>query len=113
MVLEGLNGIRINVYSTHGKPGPALERVAGLKTMLQEENWEPIVQVKEDAENVQIFVKADGQGVQGMIVMAVNGEEAVFINILGQFDPDRLGEVVGKFDIDVDVGQTDQQVQQK
>lgn len=102
-MLKGLEGVRVNIYSTEGQVTPALEHVASVKSMLQGQKWEPIVQVNEDDEQVQIFMKADGKGMQGLTVMVVNPEEAVFVNILGSIDPDQLGKVMKQFDVDVDV----------
>ena len=102
-LMGGLKGVRINIYSTEGQVAPAMEQLNHVKNLLQGENWEPIVQVNEADENVQIFMKADGEGMQGLTVMAVDKDEAVFLNILGSIDPDKLGEVMGQFDVDVDV----------
>ncbi len=102
-LMEGLKGVRINIYSTEGQVAPAMEQLNNVKSMLTGQNWEPIVQVNEEDENVQIFMKADGEGMQGLTVMAVNAEEAVFLNILGAIDPDKIGEVMDKFDVDMDV----------
>ena len=38
------------------------------------QNWEPIIQVNEDRQNVQVFIKANGEGVQGLTVMAVDAD---------------------------------------
>jgi hypothetical protein len=102
-MLSGLEGVRINVYSTEGQTAPALEQVNNVKAMLKAADWEPIVQVNEDGEQVQIFMKADGEGMQGLTVMAVDDEEAVFVNLLGAIDPQNLSEIMNKFDVDVDV----------
>ena len=104
-LMKGLEGVRISIYSTGGKVAPAMEHLTQVKTMLQGQNWEPIVQVNEQGEQVQIFMKADGEGMQGLTVMAVNGEEAVFLNILGSIDPDQLGKVMEQFDVDVGINQ--------
>jgi hypothetical protein len=48
-------------------------------------------------------MKADGEGMQGLTVMAVDANEAVFLNILGSIDPNKLGEVMDQFDVDMDV----------
>ncbi len=101
-IMKGLEGVRINIYSTEGQVAPALEQVEEVKGMLRAQNWEPIVQVKEADEQVQIFMKADGEGMQGLTVMAVDSEEAVFLNILGSIDPDKLGAVMENFDVDLD-----------
>ena len=102
-LMEGLEGVRINIYETDGEVAPAMDQLQDVKNMLSEQNWEPIVQVNEDGENVQIFMKADGEGMQGLTVMAVNAEEAVFLNILGSIDPEKIGEVMNQFDVDMDV----------
>jgi len=102
-LMEGLKGVRINIYSTEGQTAPAMEQLQNVKSMLNAQNWEPIVQVNEEGENVQIFMKADGEGMQGLIVMAVDANEAVFLNILGSIDPDKLGQVMDKFDVDMDI----------
>ncbi len=105
MLFKHLKGVRINVYSTNGQLEPALEQLTKVKNILSEKNWEPIVQVKESDEEVQIFMKTDGEGIQGLVVMAVDKDEAVFINILGMIDPSQLSEVMDQFDIDTDLGE--------
>jgi hypothetical protein len=102
-LMEGLEGVRISIWSTEGQVDPAMDQVKDVRAMLKAQNWEPIVQVNEQDEQVQIFMKADGEGMQGLTVMAVNAEEAVFLNILGAIDPDKLGEVMEQFDVDMDV----------
>lgn len=102
-IMKGLEGVRISIYSTGGEVAPALEHLTQVRNMLQDQNWEPIVQVNEGEEQVQIFMKADGEGMQGLTVMAVDGEEAVFLNILGSIDPDNLSKVMDQFDVDVDM----------
>ena len=100
-VLEGLEGVRINVYSTGGEVAPAIDQLQNAKNMLSNQNWEPIIQVNEDRQNVQVFIKADGEGVQGLTVMAVDADDAVFVNILGSIDPENLGAIMDQFDVDL------------
>jgi hypothetical protein len=102
-ILRNLEGVRINVYEVGGETAPAMEHLREIKGLLKAQNWEPIVQVNEDDEQVQIFVKLDGEVMQGLTVMAVDGEEAVFLNILGMIDPDKLSAVMDQFDVNVDV----------
>ena len=40
--------------------------------------------------------------VEGLTLMAVDGEEAVFINVIGNINPRDLGKVASSFDVDVD-----------
>ena len=102
-LLSGLQGVRINVYSTEGQTEPAMSQIKRVKDMLKASDWEPIVQVNEDGEQVQIFMKVDGEGMQGLTIMAVDSEEAVFLNILGAIDPTKVSQVMDNFGVDVDV----------
>lgn len=101
-LMNNLKGVRINVYSTEGQPDAALTQVNTVKGLLQAESWEPIVQVNDEGEQAQIFIKVKGDKMEGLTVMAVDDEEAVFVNIIGQLNPEQLGGVMDNFDIDID-----------
>ena len=106
-LMSNLDGVRVNVYDTAGTMTPALEQIASVRKVLQKDNWQPVVQVKEADEEVQIFMKADAAGMQGLTVMTVNEEEAVFINILGEIDPEQLDAVMDN--LNINVGSHDQE----
>lgn len=103
-MMRDLQGVRINVYDTGGNTAPALEQMNQARAALQASDWQPFVQVKEQGEDVQMFTKIAGDKMQGMAIMVVNAEEAVFLNILGEIDPAHVGRVVEKLDVGVDVG---------
>ena len=54
-----------------------------------------ILQFAEDA--------AGSELIHGLAIMAVDGHEAVFINILGEISPDELSMVMNGIDLDLDV----------
>ena len=101
-LLNSLKGVRVHIYSTDGDASAALDKVNSVKSMLKDGNWESIVQVNEDDEQVHIFVKMDGDKMNGLTLMAVDDEEAVFVNIIGRLDPAQLSEVMDNFDIDIE-----------
>jgi len=102
-LMRDLEGVRVNIYNTAGNTQPALAQMNQAKAALQAEQWMPIVQVKEDGEDVQMFSKIEGDLMQGMAIMVVNQEEAVFLNILGSIDPAQVGSVMKQLHVDVDV----------
>lgn len=108
-MMQGLEGVRINIYDTAGNTEPALKQMNEAKAVLQAKQWQPIIQVKEEGEDVQMFSRLDGDVMQGMAIMVVNAEEAVFLNILGNIDPAQVGKVMEQLnmgvDVDVDVEQ--------
>lgn len=101
-IFNKLKGVRVSVYATGGDSGAALDQVSRVKDLLTASDWQPIVQVNEDGEQVQIFMKMDGDKMNGLTLMAVDDEEAVFINVIGQLDPNELAAVMDNFDVDIE-----------
>lgn len=101
-IFETLKGVRVNVYELNGDAGPALDQMDLVIDDLKRDNWAPVVRVNDEDEHVQIFMKLNGSTIEGLTLMAVgDDDEAVFINVIGNLDPDKLAKVTDKFDIDL------------
>lgn len=101
-IFSKLKGVRVSVYATGGDSAAALDQVSRVKESLSALQWSPVVQVNEEGEQVQIFMKMNGEVMDGLTLMAVDGKEAVFINVIGQLDPEELGQLMGRFDVDLE-----------
>lgn len=101
--LRSLESVRVNVYSTAGNTRPAAERMNEVSKTLAKLDWEPIVHVREPDEQVDIYVNHGENRIHGVTVMAVDAEEAVFINILGDINPSKLAALMEQIDVDVDL----------
>ncbi|MBT8071927.1 MAG: DUF4252 domain-containing protein [Xanthomonadales bacterium] len=102
-MISKLKGIRVQIYGLDENIDAARSQFSQVKGDLKSSGWEPIVQVNEDDEQVLVYMKAEGGNMEGMTVMVVDNEEAVFVNIIGQLNPEELGRVMDSFDVDVDV----------
>lgn len=107
-LISKLKGIRVQIYGTDtaGETvnlDAAMSRFNEVKGHLKSNGWEPIVSINEDDERVLVYMKMDQGHMEGMTVMVVDDEEAVFVNIIGQLNPAELGRVMKSFDVDVDV----------
>jgi hypothetical protein len=100
-MLKRLNGVRVNVYETSEIADGALEYVKNISSGLASRGWESVVTVNSDDEQVRIFMKINGDVIDGITVMAVEDTEAVFVNVIGNINPEELGKVMDKFDIDL------------
>ena len=108
-LMQDLEGVRINIYDTGGNQAPALEQMGEARAALEAKQWQPFVQVQEEDEHIQMFTKVEGEKMQGMAIMVVNEQEAVFLNILGEIDPAQVGRVVDQLNVGVDVDGEDEQ----
>jgi len=102
-LISKLKGIRVQIYNTADKMDAALEQFGKTKKHLKTTGWEPIVQVNEDDEKVLVYTKMVDGNMEGMTVMVVDDEEAVFVNVIGHLNPAELGKVMDKFDVHVDL----------
>ncbi|MEM7363783.1 MAG: DUF4252 domain-containing protein [Pseudomonadota bacterium] len=109
-LLRELEGVHINVYDTGGEMEPAMAHLDEVKSSLVASGWEPIVQVREDGERMMVYIRlayterSGGEieeSVEGLTVVGLSDDEAVFINIVGNIRPDRLGDVMEQFDMDM------------
>ena len=64
--------------------------------------WESVVSVNSADEQVRIFMMINGDRVEGITVMAVEETEAVFVNVIGDLNPEELERVMDNFDVDLD-----------
>ena len=102
-LISKLKGIRVQIFAMDEDMSAAMDQFSTTKSNLKSSGWEPIVQVNEDDEQVLVYMKMDGGNMEGMTVMVVDGEEAVFVNIIGQLNPSELAKVMDSFDVDVDL----------
>lgn len=102
-LLNSLESVRVQVYDTSGETAPAAARLRDAGDRLRETAWENIVRVREDGELVDIYVKQDAGRIQGMTVMAVDREESVFINVVGDIRPSQLQRLVDGMRLDMDL----------
>jgi hypothetical protein len=102
-MISKLKGIRVQIYALDENTGAALDQFSETKSSLKSSGWEPIVQVNEDDEQVLVYMKMANGNMEGMTVMVVDEEEAVFVNVIGQLNPAELAQVMDKFDVDVDL----------
>ncbi len=102
-LISKLKGIRVMIYETDENTDAAKRQFAEVKSTLKSSGWEPIVQVNDDDEQVMIYMKMKGENMEGITVMVVDEDEAVFINVIGQLNPAELGKVMKALDVDVDL----------
>jgi hypothetical protein len=102
-MISKLKGIRVQIYTLDEDIGAAKDQFSQTKGDLKSSGWEPIVQINEEDEQVLVYMKTVKGNMEGMTVMVVDEEEAVFVNVIGQLNPAELGRVMDTFDVDVDL----------
>ncbi len=100
-MLLKLKQIRVQTYAIQPDKLEAVEKKTDeVARRLEGQGWSPMVKVRKTKEGEQTFVymKLLNNRIQGMVVMNVSpSEEASFINIVGEIDPEQIGQLSHQF----------------
>jgi hypothetical protein len=106
-ILSNLEFIKVRVYDLKGKVDKANATIDRVSKTLRSEKWETLVTVNNNEENqkVRIFSKSQDDVIEGIVVMVVSPEkeagEAIFINIVGEIDPNKIATITDTLNIDI------------
>lgn len=101
-LIGGIKGIYVRSLK-FDKPGMySTADVDKIRAMLKGPEWAKIVNVeskRHDGDNVGIFIKTDGNQMQGLVVLSFEPEELTVVNIVGVIDPAQVRALGGQFGI--------------
>ncbi|MEO7599213.1 MAG: DUF4252 domain-containing protein [Opitutus sp.] len=105
-LIRAIKHVRVNVVGFNEKTREeTTQRVEGVRHELSAQGWTEMVTVKQagDAENVAIFVKmAENDSIEGLVVTVIdtNKKEVVFVNLVGNINPEQLATIGKRLNID-------------
>ncbi|MBC8002706.1 MAG: DUF4252 domain-containing protein [Opitutaceae bacterium] len=101
-VLGGLKEVRVNVIGVNEENRTDLEsRVKAIRAQLDTQGWERVVTAQKGSDDVGVYVKTRGSdAVQGVVVMVMEKKQAVFVNVVGDLKPEKLGMIGDWFNIE-------------
>jgi len=103
-LLRGIKQVRVNVVGLDDNNRETVEKkMQAVRGELESRGWSPVVTVRDhDEQNVNVFIKTGANDmIEGLVVTVMdNNREAVFVNIVGQINPDQIAEIANRFDIE-------------
>ena len=97
-LLRGLESVHLSVVSLDdANREAALDRIASLRTGLDAHGWDRVVTVRQNQEDVQVFLKTRGEeAIEGVVVTVIERDrEAILVNIVGDLRPEKIA-VIGE-----------------
>ena len=95
-VLGGMQGLRLMVFEDLSDTRQLASEIQTAVDELIDSGWSRAVQVREDGEQVDLFMIESGQFVTGMVLMIrESSDTAVLANIHGEMDAVLVGRLVG------------------
>ena len=101
-VLNNLLYVRVErYYLPRDKRKTVQNKNSELAKNLDKNGWERIVRVRENRDDVYIYLKPDKKKIVGIVVMAIEGsKDVLFANIVGDIDPEQIGRIGSRWDLD-------------
>jgi len=94
-VLGGIQGLRLMVFEDLGNTAGLENAIDMAVDQLLGGGWSQALQVNEDDEQVDLYMRESGQFVTGMVLMVrESGDSVVLANIHGEMDPVLVGRIV-------------------
>ena len=91
-LIKMLTGVYVRGYDSDAASFDAMLR--HYEDKLKKEKWEVIAKVKEKDETVQVCMLINQDTIRGIFVMAAEPTQTILVNIVGQIDPERIGELL-------------------
>lgn len=89
-LLKDVDGVRISIYKVEKNDDMFKQKMAQTRASLNQDGWHPVVLVneKDESETTSIYMKSDGDTIDGLVVLKLSDEEATFVNVIGDIHPD-------------------------
>jgi hypothetical protein len=103
-LLSKLKAIQVRGYPlSQGRFRDVERRTGELAKRLQGMGWETVARVRESEKRVDVYLKEQNGRIAGLVVMVLepgSKDGSVFVNIVGEIDPEQIGRIGSKFSID-------------
>ena len=102
-LLNKLKAIQVRGYPLSWSQYETIERqTSTLAKRLETQGWDTGARVRERDERTDVYMKVHGGNIAGLAVLVLepgSDDGAVFVNIVGQIDPEQIGRLGSKFNI--------------
>lgn len=101
-LLKNLRGIYVRVFRFNSAGEYSLGDVEKFRSQYNGGGWNKIVDTrsgKPGGENTGVYMKTNGDVIQGLVVIAAEPKELTVVNIMGDIRPEQIQELGGKFGI--------------
>lgn len=100
-VLSRLKAVQVRTWEIDASRQADVERHANdFSRRLARGGWDTVVRVREDGQNIGVFLRETGNLISGLTIVLVESGEATFVNIVGDIDPSEVGMIGRRFNID-------------
>jgi hypothetical protein len=93
-LLEELQGVQVRIYEIDGNRRAFDVAITESVVALKKKSWESMVVINEGEDRIVAMQFGDETQISGLTVMARSADNAVFINLVGPFEPDSIARTL-------------------
>jgi Domain of unknown function (DUF4252) len=104
-LLSTLKGVYVKGVEFDKEGEFAEADLESIRTQLRAPGWDRIVGVrsKRDGENAEVYLMLEGGVITGVSVLAFDPKQLYVVNVVGPLDPEKIGQLRGRFGIPKDM----------
>ncbi len=97
-LLDDVDGVRISIYKIKENSEEFKENIVEAQANLHDDGWQRVVRVNDEssADYSLMYIKSNGDIIDGLVVLSLSDDEAVFVNIIGNIHPDSFDPIMEK-----------------
>ncbi len=102
-VLKGLQRVRVHVIGLgDDNRAEMTRRIMQVRDELTQRGWQRVVTVRQEGQDVGVYMKTQGEETIEGVVVTVLGEDnqAVFVNVVGNIKPEQIAMIGERFNIE-------------
>jgi hypothetical protein len=95
-LLDDVDGVRISIYKIEENSELFKGNFAETQANLRADGWQHIVRVNDDesADYSLMFIKSNDEVIDGLVVLSLSDDKAIFVNIIGNIHPDSFEPIM-------------------
>ena len=95
-LLDDVEGVRLSIYKVEGNSAIFKDSFVETQTNLRADGWQHIIRVNDDksADYSLMFIKSNGEVIDGLVVLSLSDDKAIFVNIIGNIQPDSFDPIM-------------------
>jgi hypothetical protein len=95
-LLDDVDGVRVSIYKVEKNSELFKDNFGETEANLRADGWQHIVRVndEESTDYSLMFIKSSGDVIDGLVVLSLSDDEAVFVNVIGNIHPDSFEPIM-------------------
>jgi hypothetical protein len=96
-VLPELQGLQLQVYDVKSDTASFEQAITASVAALKAQDWQTLLKVQEDNELVVVMQSEHDRQIEGLSILVSTPDKAVFMNLIGPFDPETIANAANQF----------------